>query len=153
MQDMMNWMADNADWLWWSVGVVLLAGEMVIPGVYLLWIGLASLVTGVIAWLIPEWGFAGHGIVFALLATVSIYVGHRFVYRQGTAVVDSEVNVRGKSFVGKTYEVVEPIKNGRGHVRVGDSRWLASGPDLKKGALAKVIAVDGTVLVVEAANQ
>ena len=152
MQDVMNWMADNADWLWWSVGVVLLAGEMILPGVYLLWIGLASLVTGVVAWLFPGWGFEGHGMMFAALATLSIYLGNRFFYQKAALIEDAEVNVRGKRFVGKVFEVVEPIKNGQGHVQVGDSRWMAQGPDMKKGALAKVVSVDGTVLMVEAAG-
>lgn len=152
MQETLNWMAQNADWLWWSVGIVLLAGEMVLPGVYLLWIGLASLVTGVFAWVFPGWGFEGHALVFAILATASIYIGHRFVYRPGSSVSNTEVNMRGSGYVGKTFEVVEPIKNGRGHVQVGDSRWLARGPDLEKGAIAKVISVEGTVLVVEAAK-
>ncbi len=152
MEDVMNWMAENADWLWWSVGVVLLAGEMVLPGVYLLWIGVASLVTGVVAWVVPEWGFEVHGMVFAAMATISVYLGNRYFYQKTGAIEDAEVNVRRKKLVGRTFEVVEPIKNGSGHVQVGDSRWLAQGPDLEKGALATVTSVDGTVLVVEAAK-
>lgn len=150
MEDQILWMTENAHWLWWSIGVVLLAGEMLIPGVYLLWIGLASSVTGVFAWLMPGLEFEGHGIIFAVLAAVSIYIGNRFFYQRANTVSDTEVNMRGKSFVGQKLVVVEAITNGRGHVQVGDSRWLAQGPDLPVGAKVHVISVDGTVLMVEA---
>lgn len=152
MEDFVTWMTENAQWIWWSLAVVLLAGEMVIPGVYLLWLGIAMGVTGIFAWVAPDLGFQGHGLIFAFSATVSIYVGHRYFYMPGTAIKTEGINERGNSHVGQVYEVVVPIKNGRGHVKVGDSRWLARGPELEKGALAKVVSVDGTVLVVEAAK-
>ena len=149
MDESLNWMAQNAHWLWWSAGVVLLAGEMLIPGGYLLWLGVASAVTGIVAWLAPSLGFAGHGIIFAILATVSIYVGNRFVYKQKQGTPTTDVNVSGKRFIGKKFVVVETIENGRGHVQVGDSRWLAEGPDAAKGTQVHVTAVEGTVLMVE----
>lgn len=152
MEETGIWMTENAHWLWWSAGVLLLAGEMIIPGVYLLWIGLAAGVTGVFAWLAPGLEFEGHGLVFAVLAAISIYLGNRFFYRRVDTIADSVVNARGNSYIGKKFVVVEPIKNGQGHVQVGDSRWLAQGPDLPKGALVHVTSVEGTVLVVEAAE-
>ncbi len=150
MEDTLVWMTENAHWLWLSGGLVLLSGEMILPGAYLLWIGLAATATGGFAWLAPGWEFAGHGLIFAVLATISIYVGNRFFYRNPSILADSLVNDRGQSFIGQQFLVVETIKNGRGHVQVGDSRWMAQGPDMPKGAMAKVSSVDGTVLVVEA---
>jgi len=152
MEDTIVWMTENAHWLWWSIGVVLLAGEMLIPGVYLLWIGLAAAITGVFAWSAPGLEFEGHGLIFAVLATISIYVGNRFFYQRASTIDDSQVNDRGKSFIGRQFLVVETIKNGQGHVQVGDSRWMARGPDMPKGTMANVTSVDGTVLVVEAAG-
>lgn len=153
MFESLAWMLDEAHWIWWSVGVLLLAGEMVIPGVYLLWIGLASALTGVVAWLLPGLGFDGHGLIFAVLAALSVFIGHRYFYSKREAEPESTVNTRGKKHVGKVYEVVESFKNGRGHVSVGDSRWLAEGPDAKLGDKVRVISVEGTILVVEALNE
>ncbi|MFC3053456.1 NfeD family protein [Kordiimonas pumila] len=149
MENFISWAIENAHWLWWAAGILLLTGEMVIPGVYLLWLGLAASCTGVVAWLMPGLAFEGHGLVFAALSVVSIYVGHKYFYGAGQTVPDKELNTEGKRHIGKIYEVVEPIKNGSGHVQVADSRWLAEGPDVAKGARVKVISVEGTVLVVE----
>lgn len=149
MEDSLIWMAENAHWLWLAGGLILLSGEMILPGAYLLWIGLAATATGVVAWIAPGLEFEGHGLIFAVLATISIYVGNRYFYRSASIVADAQVNERGKSFVGRQFLVVEAIKNGQGHVQVGDSRWMARGPDAPKGSMVNVTSVDGTVLMVE----
>jgi len=148
MEDYFTWMVENAHWLWWSGGVILLAGEMVIPGVYLLWIGLAASVTGVFAWIFPGLEYEGHGLIFAALGVASIYIGHRYFYGAKGPQPKRPVNLRGQQHVGKIYIVVEPIENGRGHVGVGDSRWLAEGPDTAAGEKVRVISVEGTILKV-----
>jgi membrane protein implicated in regulation of membrane protease activity len=62
------------------------------------------------------------------------------------------LNVRGAYYIGRVVVVEDPIVNGRGRVRVGDTLWSAAGPDMAAGARAKVTRVDGTVLVVEPAD-
>ena len=149
MEDFMAWGAANAHWLWWGLGLLLLAGEMVIPGVYLLWIGLAGLATGLVAFFMPGMGFDGHGLVFAVFGAASIYLGNRYFYGRTQEEGEPVVNTRGRSHVGRIYVVCTAIVNGRGHVKVGDSQWLAEGPDSPVGARVKVTSVEGTVLVVE----
>jgi membrane protein implicated in regulation of membrane protease activity len=149
MEDFLTWSAANAHWIWWGIGLLLLAGEMVIPGVYLLWIGIAGLATGLVAFFMPGMGFDGHGLVFAVFGAASIYLGNKYFYARFQEAGDPVVNTRGKSHVGRTYIVSSAIVNGRGHVSVGDGRWLAEGPDAPEGARVKVKAVDGTVLMVE----
>lgn len=150
MEEYFPWMVENAHWLWWSAGVLLLAGEMILPGVYLMWIGLASVVTGVFAWAMPGMGFDGHGLIFAVLAGASIYIGNQYFYKRRKEQPQTNINTRGQAHVGKIYTLASAIKGGRGHVQVRDSQWPAEGPDLPKGTQVKVKAVDGIVLVVEA---
>ncbi|WP_262690295.1 NfeD family protein [Kordiimonas aestuarii] len=149
MEELFIWGAENAHWLWWGLGLLLLAGEMVIPGVYLLWIGVAGLATGLVAFFMPGMGFDGHGLVFAVFGAASIYIGNRYFYNRFKEAGEPTVNTRGRSHVGRIYSVCSPIINGRGHVTVGDSRWLAEGPDAPEGTRVKVKAVEGTVLTVE----
>ena len=149
MEELFVWGAANAYWLWLALGLVLLAGEMVIPGVYLLWIGLAALASGLVAFFMPDLGFDGHGLVFAALGAASIYIGNRYFYSRVQEAGEPVVNTRGRAHVGRVYEVCTAIVNGRGHVTVGDGRWLAEGPDMPVGARVRVRAVEGTVLMVE----
>lgn len=147
------WMNENAYWLWLSAGVLLLVGEMLIPGVYLLWIGLAGLATGAVAWLLPDLGFEGHGLFFAAVGAISIYIGNKYFYSAGEEQPDQEVNTAGKDHVGNIYTVAKAIENGRGQVSVRDSLWLAEGSDAAVGDKVRVISVEGTVLMVEPAAE
>ena len=142
-------------WSWFIAAVVLLALEMVVPGVHLLWFGLAAAAVGVIAVALAGLG-VGAGftvplqlLVFAALAVVTVFVVRPWA-RPEHAVSDlPDLNARATQYVGRTFEVVEPIGGGRGKIKVGDSLWAAAGADLPQGALVKVTGTDGTVLVVE----
>jgi membrane protein implicated in regulation of membrane protease activity len=66
--------AELGPWSWWIIGLVFLGLEILIPGVFLLWVGLAAMVVGVLSF--PLWGTAFWGwqvqlLVFAVLALVS----------------------------------------------------------------------------------
>jgi len=43
-----------------------------------------------------------------------------------------------------------PIQEGRGRIRLDDTVWRVSGPDLPAGSRVKVVSVHGTELHVEA---
>ena len=44
-------------WGWWVLGLVLLAAEVVAPGMFLVWIGIAAILTGAVSLLLWEAGF------------------------------------------------------------------------------------------------
>jgi membrane protein implicated in regulation of membrane protease activity len=52
-------------------------------------------------------------------------------------------------YVGKHYVLDEPLRNGRGRVRIDDTYWIIEGPDQPKGAMVTVVEVVDTRLRVE----
>ena len=58
------------------------------------------------------------------------------------------LNERATQLIGQTFDLVDPIVNGRGSVKIGDSIWRVEGPELPKGARIKVVGADGTLLKV-----
>jgi inner membrane protein len=54
--------------------------------------------------------------------------------------------------VGDRGVVSVPIVNGRGKVRLGDSVWIAEGPELGVGTPVVVTGVRGTCVIVDAAG-
>jgi membrane protein implicated in regulation of membrane protease activity len=60
-----------------------------------------------------------------------------------------DLNRPAVQLVGRVVVVAEAIEGGRGKVRVGDTLWPVEGPDAPAGAEVRVIAANGTVLVVE----
>jgi membrane protein implicated in regulation of membrane protease activity len=91
--------------------------------------------------------------VFALLAFAAIAAWRRY-RRQRPEVSDQPtLNRRGAQYVGQVCEVVDPITNGSGRVRLGDTIWTVHGPDAPAGGRVRVVAVEGAVLQVVAADR
>ena len=141
-----------AHYLWWLVALVLIAIEMMMPGYFMLWIGIGAAATGALVLLLPDLPLLAQSIAFAVLAFVSCAV-YWYIVRpklQRDDRGDERLNRRGEQLIGRRYELIEAIVNGRGKARVGDGQWLVSGPDLPVGSTVEVVAVDGTMLKVRA---
>ncbi len=139
-------------WSWWILALLLFVLELAAPGFFFLWIALAAAVTGVIAWIVPDLGWQMAFIVFAVLSVVSVIVGRKVWRPSALETEDPTLNKRAEQYVGKTFTLDTALENGRGRLNVGDSSWLAKGPDLPAGSKVRVTAVDGSVLEVEAAD-
>jgi membrane protein implicated in regulation of membrane protease activity len=84
-------------------------------------------------------------------AAVSCFIYWRFVRKVVNACSDQPLlNRRAEQFIGKRYILDTEIVGGRGKVLIGDSPWLAEGPDLPAGAEVEVIGVNGTAMQVRA---
>lgn len=135
-------------WHWLILGVALMAAEAVVPGVYLLWIGLAALLSGGVAYVLPDLGWQIHALFFAVMSIVAALVGHR-LYACGIAGDTPVLNRRGSEFIGQVHVLKTPISDGGGRLHVADSSWRVIGPDLPAGTPVRVVAVKGVSLVVE----
>ncbi|EIL90132.1 NfeD family protein [Rhodanobacter spathiphylli] len=142
----------STHYLWWILALLLIGGELLLPGYFLLWIGLAAAAMGVVLWADPTLGVLAQAIVFGLLA-FAFCVGYARWLRprlERRVSGGERLNRRAEQLIGQRYPLIEPIVNGRGKARVGDGQWLVSGPDLPAGTVVEVVAVDGTTLQVRA---
>ena len=138
---------------WWLLALVLIGAEVLVPGYFMLWIGIAAGVMGALTFVLPAMSALAQAIVFALLAIASCAVYWRFVRPLAELRNDQPLlNRRGARMIGRRVVVVEPIVNGRGKVRVGDGAWLAEGPDLPAGQEVEVTGCEGTTLKVRGAG-
>ncbi len=134
-------------WYWAIAAAVIAYVEMHAPGFYLIWIacGAATTAAGI--------GFFGISveeqlITFALASVGFCIVGY-FVYRSFNVHSKTSLNRRELGIVGAEGVVAEPIQNGHGKVRLGDTVWLAQGTDLPVGTPIRVRALLGTTVQVE----
>ncbi len=136
-------------WAWLIFAVVLAAGELALPGIFLIWLAGAAAVTGVLTAIIG-FGYQLQLLTFSIAAVASIYVGRTYFKRHPIQTEDNGLNQRGQRMVGSIVIVVEAITNSGGKVQIGDSPWLAMGAALPVGAQARVVRVEGSTVVVEA---
>lgn len=144
----MDWNAIDPHWGWLAIGLLLATAEMAVPGVFLIWMAGAAILTGLTVWLVPI-GLPLQIVLFATLAIAAVFSGKRWLARHPVTSPDPLMNDRGARAIGETVVVAQPIEGGEGRVRMGDSEWLARGPDAPVGARMRVAAHDGAILIVE----
>ncbi|MBI1272548.1 MAG: NfeD family protein [Alphaproteobacteria bacterium] len=138
-------------WHWFGVAAVLMAMEMLAPGAFLLWIGIASAITGVVLLALPELSLQWQLLAFSVLAVLAVVLSRKFIKRSDSGTTDPALNQRTMRYVGQTVTLETAIEGGRGRATVGDSSWIVSGPDLPIGSKVKIVGSDGAVLRVEKA--
>lgn len=139
-------------WAWWVLGIVLLILEVLLPGVFLVWIGIAAIITGALSLLLWEtafWTWHAQWLVFAVLSLVAAIIGRRIVRSHGQTSDQPHLNQRSQSLIGRTATLEQPITEGRGRIRLDDTMWNVQGPDLPVGARVRVIGSNGSNLKVE----
>lgn len=136
-------------WGWFVLAAALIGLEMLLPGVFLIWLGMAAAATGLINLLHPlDWPFAL--LLFAVLGVVFAWIGRRISARVEARDKDQPfLNRRADALVGQTFTLSEPIVNGEGRIRIGDTVWHIKGPEAGAGARIKVVRVEDGRLVVK----
>lgn len=137
-------------WHWLIAGVVLIGAEAMVPGTYLLWPGIAAFLTGVVAYMAPGLGWEVHAGIFAALTVAAAVAGRKLYSRLKEPASQAPLlNKRAAQLVGTIHTLDTPILDGYGRMKLGDTTWKVSGPDLPTGARVTVIGADGIVLKVE----
>ena len=144
-------LAIEPHYAWLTIALVLAVAEMAIPGVFLIWMAGAALITGLLSWVLPL-GVPIQIVIFAVLSILAVFMGRRYLVRHPVVSADPLMNRRGDRAVGEMVVVTQAIVGGSGRVRLGDSEWLARGADAAAGTRLTVTGIEGSVLLVGSAN-
>jgi membrane protein implicated in regulation of membrane protease activity len=140
---------DGSMWTWWIVAAGLLIAELIFPGVFLVWLGIAAALVGAINFFVPiAWQL--EILVFGALSVAIILIANPWLKRRQAVQSDRpNLNQRMLDYVGKKFVLEEPIRNGRGQLKIEDTYWELIGPELPKGARVLVTGVEGSRLTVK----
>jgi len=145
---MLTLIASLGVWDWFIAGGLLLVLEVLAPGVFMLWLGLAALLVGIIS-LFVEWSWQAQFIAFAAFAVAAIPLWRRLARQVEAATDQPFLNRRNEGFVGRIFTLEKPIVDGTGTMGIDDTVWRITGADIPAGSRVKVTRVDGTALHVE----
>lgn len=138
-------------WIWVLIGLVLAALEMVVPGVYLIWLAVAALVTGALTFVLDP-GLPLQIVNFVFISLIVAFSAKRILRDRPIVSSDPLLNNKGGRMVGETGVVTTDFQAGSGRVRLGDSEWLARGVDMNAGERVRVTGNEGAILLVEPLN-
>lgn len=152
---MIEFFNQNPAYAWIMAGLALTIIELLSPGTFFIWIGLAALITGGFTGLLTLSG-NGQLLLFAVLTISCVVLGKRVMkkLRKNKMVDEIDVSARTNYLVGKIVALEKPLQNGAGQARIGDSIWLVYHDDdtltLPAGSLVKVVEVKNGKLHVAA---
>ncbi len=132
--------------LWAIAGLLLCVAELLAPGVFLLWIGLAALCTGAVTAL-ASFGWHVQIAIFIAFALVLIALAARRTRRWPGRDL---VNAPNAGLVGATCTAID-FRDREGRVHFRDSTWSArieGDATPVPGSTLRVIGLDGTTLLV-----
>ncbi len=130
-------------WHWLALGLGLLLVDVLIVGAsVLMWLGIAALFTGVMAWLLPGLiGWQAELVIFGVASVVSVLLWRRLDARKQKEPVINRA--RGVEHIGRVVLLEEAIVGGNGRIRLDDTLWTVSGADMPAGTAVRITAQNG----------
>src|SRR4029453_14903412 len=121
-------MFDNLEpgWIWAIAGILLLMAEIVAPGFFLIFVGIAAVLTGLFT-LLFDLGLAPQLILFAVYALLAVMIGKRWYGEPRGKDERHAINDPANRLKGRTVIVVADVDDHGGRGRVGDGEGGAPG--------------------------
>ena len=147
---MWTWIVSLGSWNWFILAALLLLLEVLMPGVFMLWLGLSAILVGIIS-LAVSWSWQTQVIAFAVFAIAALPAWRYFARKVERPNESPFLNRRAEGYVGRVFTLDKPIVDGFGTIRIDDTVWRVSGPDCPAGSRVKIARADGVNLSVEGA--
>lgn len=136
-------------WYWLLAALLLLILEILVPGIFLLWIGLGAALVGLFLLLWPNAGPEWQ--LFALACSICLSVGAGLFWQRKLLRREPATVNRGlEEYLQQTAQVSQSFNQGHGRIRIDDSSWPARCEQpVDSGQLVKIIAIDNGLFVVQ----
>lgn len=132
-------------WYWLTAGAILMGLELMVAGVFLIWIGLGAVVTGLSVLLFPALPLTAQIVVLIVAMLGSVLLGIR-VQAKRTNDAASTLNVGLEQFIGRRVIAVTHFESGRGRIKVEDTTYNAHSTEaVAAGDSVSVVGVENGV--------
>ncbi len=147
---MVEFLSQLESWHWFSVGILLLLGEVLGAGGFLLGIGIGALLVALTVTVLPGLSWQLQLVWFGVLSVVSTLVYWKRFRAINQATDQPLLNNRAERLVGRKVELLEPVINGKGKVQIEDALWtVLADEDIDEGTAVEIVATRGMDLLVK----
>jgi inner membrane protein len=136
--------------IWAAIALLLFAAEAMLPGAFMLWMGIAASVVFLGVMIVPGMSILAQAVAFIALSFISIQVYRTYFRGREIQSDQPALNRRTEQLVGRVVPLERAIERGAGRVQIADAYWEVSGPDLPAGADVRIVGAEGMTLRVEA---
>jgi len=135
-------------WWWFGFALIMLSLVALTALDFLLWLGIAGVVTAVISMIWPTLDWRLQFMLFSVIAISTLILWWRY-WRNPVISDKPYLNQRGANYIGRIFTPDQAIVNGYGKIHVDDTMWKVRCEDCAAGTRLKVVAVEGVILVAE----
>ena len=146
---MLEWIVSLGSWNWFILAALLLLIEILAPGMFMLWLGLSAILVGIISSAVV-WSWKAQLIAFAVFAIAAVPAWRHFARKVEKPAESPFLNRRAEGYVGREFTLDKPIVGGVGTIRIDDTVWRVTGPDVPAGSRVRIARAEGAALMVEA---
>ncbi|MFK5985070.1 MAG: NfeD family protein [Pseudomonadota bacterium] len=141
-------------WHWLIIAGVLLVVEVLSGTAMFLWLGAACAGVAAVVFYWPGLIWQYQIAFAALFIILSIFLWKLWgkLFPAGKRQDNHSLNRRSEQYVGRLFNLSEPIVNGIGKIKVDDSSWRVSGKDAPINTQVEVVAAEGMLLKVKAVD-
>lgn len=137
-------------WHWLCLGIVVLLGELLGAGGFLLGIGASAILVALLKFLMPDLVWYWQFIIFGVLSILLTLIYWKRFKNFNEKTEQPLLNSRIQNLMGRQTALIKAIENGQGKVQIEDALWtVSSTQNLPIGTIVKVTGADGMVLLVE----
>lgn len=147
--------ATSPYWIWFGIGLAFFGLEIATMSLFLLWVGVAALLTAAATFAAPSTPLPVQMALFAALGLALTVAGRSyFAARRAPESDKPDLNRRGAQMVGRRVSAIADFERGDGAVAIDDGQWSARLAPGDGGAVAAgdellITAVEGATLVVK----
>ena len=144
---MLEWIVSLGSWNWFILAALLLLIEILAPGMFMLWLGLSAILVGIISSAVV-WSWQAQLIAFAVFAIAAVPAWRHFARKVEKPAESPFLNRRAEGYVGREFTLDKPIVGGVGTIRIDDTVWRVTGPDVPAGSRVRIARAEGAALMV-----
>lgn len=155
MESLRPFLDDLAFWHWWIFGIILLTLEMLVPGTFFLWMGVAATLVGLAVLAIPDLGWQYQWMGFGILSVGAIVAWRVYASKHPVESDQPNLNRKTAQYVGRRITLSDAIVDGRGRAKVDDSVWMletADGGDVTAGSQVEIVDGRDSTLIVKSTD-
>ncbi len=135
--------------IWISVGIFMVIAEFIIPGVFISFLGIAAIVTGLILFFF-EMKFMNQIYLWAVLSAILIFFGGKFMERifPSDKVVSEKIE---DSYIGKIVKVTQKVTpEQQGRILFQGTEWNAKsiGSEIQVGEYARIYDKENLTFII-----
>ncbi|MFC0323302.1 NfeD family protein [Gallibacterium melopsittaci] len=144
----MVWLADWSSIHWLILAFILLILEIIVPGIFFLWWGIAGLIVAAITYVFPL-SLIVSSILFAVIAIIATLIWWRYqAAKTQRDRVNNGLNQRDIAMLGQQGRITELMSENVGRAAFGDTTWRIEGEQLQVNDRVEVVSVKGITLIV-----